>query len=178
MNYLKGFLCSFCCPNATLPEGSVHAGPVSVWLRLGGDRSGMELSHRGGSGWAEPNGDRRIWAPRAPLLHIWPHLVAPRCAAPPGGHGVSVAGTNGLCALRWRCCCWGQLPVPAVTLQAGGGCGVTSALAMAASSSSLLPHLPLGWWLNGRSKGDGCTRFRICFLTDDFSCSSLEGGLQ
>lgn len=62
VNYLKGFLRSFCCPNATLPEGSVHAGPVSVWLRTwmgtgvaAAVPPGMELSHRGGSGWAEPN---------------------------------------------------------------------------------------------------------------------------
>lgn len=46
----------------------------------------------------------------------------------------------------------------------------------------LHPHFflisPLGWRLNGHSKGDGCTQFGICFLTDDFSCSSSEGGLQ
>lgn len=53
-----------------------------------------------------------------------------------------------LCTHRWRC--WGHGPVPAVLLQAGGGCGVTSAV------QGLPPHphfflTPLGCWQRGLS---------------------------
>lgn len=113
------------------------------WLQLSHLRWSSPTEEVQG-GLSQTNGDRWVWGPTEPLLHIWPHLVAPS-AAPWGGHGVTLVGTKGvwaLCTHGWRCCCWGHLPVPAVILQAGGGCGVTSACAMAASSSSLLPHLP------------------------------------
>lgn len=61
-------------------------------------------------GLGQTNGDRWVWGPTEPLLHIWPHLVAPS-AAPWGGHSVTLVGTKGvwaLCTHRWRCCCWGQ----------------------------------------------------------------------
>lgn len=60
-------------------------------------------------------------------------------------------------------------------------CGVTSASAMAASSSSssLLPHLPPGWWLNGHSKGDdGSHGSGSAFSRMISPALLLEGGLQ
>lgn len=167
----------FCCPNATPP---CWPRVAVTWLGTGvaaAVPAGMELSHRGGLGWAEPKQGEQagLGSYRASPAHLgtaggsqwrsWCH---------PGGNKEGWA----LCTHRWRCSCWGHVPVPAGTLQAGGGSGLTSECAMAASSSSLLPHLPLGCWLDGHSKGHGCTQFRICFLTDDFSCCSLEGGLQ
>lgn len=61
VNYLKGFLCSFCCPNATPGRVLCMLAPCPCgfpWVGIGVAAAlppGMELSHRGGSGWAEPN---------------------------------------------------------------------------------------------------------------------------
>lgn len=97
---LKGFLCSFCCPNGTLPEGSVHACPVPVWLCawLGtGVAAAVPL------GWSCPtevlwgglsqsNGDRvGLGSHRASPARA--AMVAPSAA----GHGVQMG--SGLCAL-------------------------------------------------------------------------------
>lgn len=51
-------------------------------------------------GLSQTNGDRWVWGPTEPLLHIWPQLVAPS-AAPWGDHSVTLVGTmgSGLCAL-------------------------------------------------------------------------------
>lgn len=187
VNYLKGFLCSFCCPNATPAEDSVHAGPVSVWLPLPGDRSGcssapgMELAHRGGSGWAEPNqwGQVGLGSHRASPAHLATSGGSQCCTmgrsrCHPGrnkrGLGFVHSQVEVLLLGTPPCSCsdpagrrrvWGHLRVC-------NGC-----LFILTSSSS-----PLGWRLNGHSNGASCTRFRICFLTDDFSCCSLEAGLQ
>lgn len=107
-----------------------------------------------GTGW--------VWGPTEPLLHVQPWwLPVLQVTVSKRGLGFVHSQVELLLFLE-------------VILQAGGGCGVTSVRAVAASSSSLLPHLPLGWWLSGHSEGGGCTHVGICFLTDDFS--ALCGG--
>lgn len=162
VNYLKGFLCSFCCPSASPAEGSVHAGPV--WLPLGGDSSGCSCPTKevwGGQG--QTNGTGGFGFPES-LLHIWPHLVAPSAAAGRGHSVTLVTNGAGLCALTGgdagamalflQCCCRQEEAVGSPQLCRG-------CLLILTSSSPP--------WAAGR--GDCHTRFRICFLTGDSSCS-------
>lgn len=127
--------------------------PCPCGFAPGWGQEWLQLSHLGWScptevvrgGLSQTNGHRWVWGPTEPFLHIWPHVAL--SAAPRGGHGITLVQQmgSGLCALKGGGAAAGDISLfLEVILQAGGGCGVTSACAMAASSSSLLPHLPPG----------------------------------
>lgn len=95
--------------------------PCPCGFAPGWGQEWLQLSHLGWScptevvrgGLSQTNGHRRVWGShRASPAHL--ATCGSQCCTT-GRSRYHPGTTNGvwaLCTQRWRCCCWGHLPVP------------------------------------------------------------------